>query len=129
MFRTFNINYRSGEPIYQQIYNEVIKEISLGLLLPQEKIATVRELATSLGINPNTVSKAYQMLEQNGYIYSVVGKGSFIADSSGRLAGLKESTMKDLKKDMTNARNLGVAYKDVMDLADDVYNGGGSSDA
>ncbi len=129
MFSTFNINYRSGEPIYQQIYNEVIKEISLGLLLPQEKIATVRELATSLGINPNTVSKAYQMLEQNGYIYSVVGKGSFIADSSGRLAGLKESTMKDLKKDMTNARNLGVAYKDVMDLADDVYNGGGSSDA
>ena len=68
MFSTFNINYRSGEPIYQQIYNEVIKEISLGLLLPQEKIATVRELATSLGINPNTVSKAYQMLEQNGYI-------------------------------------------------------------
>ncbi len=129
MFSTFNINYRSGEPIYQQIYNEVIKEISLGLLLPQEKIATVRELATSLGINPNTVSKAYQMLEQNGYIYSVVGKGSFIADSSGRLAGLKESTMKDLKKDMTNAHNLGVAYQDVVELANDIYNGGGSSDA
>ena len=122
MFSTFNINYRSGEPIYQQIYNEVIKEISLGLLLPQEKIATVRELATSLGINPNTVSKAYQMLEQNGYIYSVVGKGSFIADSSGRLAGLKESTMKDLKKDMTNAHNLGVAYQDVVELANDIYN-------
>ena len=103
MFSTFNINYRSGEAIYQQIYNEVVKEISLGLLLPQEKIATVRELATSLGINPNTVSKAYQMLEQNGYIYSVVGKGSFVADSSGKLAGLKESTMRDLKKDMTNA--------------------------
>ena len=129
MFSTFNINYRSGEPIYQQIYNEVIKEISLGLLLPQEKIATVRELATRLGINPNTVSKAYQMLEQNGYIYSVVGKGSFIADSSGRLAGLKESTMKDLKKDMTNAHNLGVAYQDVVELANDIYNGGGSSDA
>jgi len=129
LFSTFNINYRSGEPIYQQIYNEVIKEISLGLLLPQEKIATVRELATSLGINPNTVSKAYQMLEQNGYIYSVVGKGSFIADSSGRLAGLKESTMKDLKKDMTNAHNLGVAYQDVVELANDIYNGGGSSDA
>ena len=129
MFSTFNINYRSGEPIYQQIYNEVIKEISLGLQLPQEKIATVRELATRLGINPNTVSKAYQMLEQNGYIYSVVGKGSFIADSSGRLAGLKESTMKDLKKDMTNAHNLGVAYQDVVELANDIYNGGGSSDA
>lgn len=129
MFSTFNINYRSGEAIYQQIYNEVVKEISLGLLLPQEKIATVRELATSLGINPNTVSKAYQMLEQNGYIYSVVGKGSFVADSSGKLAGLKESTMRDLKKDMTNAYHLGVAYEDVIDLANEVYNGGGNSDA
>ncbi len=129
MFSTFNINYRSGEAIYQQIYNEVVKEISLGLLLPQEKIATVRELATSLGINPNTVSKAYQMLEQNGYIYSVVGKGSFVADSSGKLAGLKESTMRDLKKDMTNAHHLGVAYEDVIDLANEVYNGGGNSDA
>ena len=119
MLSTFNINYRSGEAIYQQIYNEVVKEISLGLLLPQEKIATVRELATSLGINPNTVSKAYQMLEQNGYIYSVVGK----------LAGLKESTMRDLKKDMTNAHHLGVAYEDVIDLANEVYNGGGNSDA
>ena len=58
-----------------------------------------------------------------------MGKGSFIADSSGRLAGLKESTMKDLKKDMTNAHNLGVAYQDVVELANDIYNGGGSSDA
>lgn len=129
MFSTFNINYRSGEPIYQQIYNEVVKEISLGLLLPQEKIATVRELATTLGINPNTVSKAYGLLEQNGYIYSAVGKGSFVADSSGKLAGLRESTMKDLKKDLTNAHNLGVEYKDVIDLADDVYNGGGKQNA
>ena len=129
MFSTFNINYRSGEPIYQQIYNEVVKEISLGLLLPQEKIATVRELATTLGINPNTVSKAYGLLEQNGYIYSAVGKGSFVADSSGKLAGLRESTMKDLKKDLTNAHNLGVEYKDVIDLADDVYSGGGKQNA
>ena len=129
MFSTFNINYRSGEPIYQQIYNEVVKEISLGLLLPQEKIAAVRELATTLGINPNTVSKAYGLLEQNGYIYSAVGKGSFVADSSGKLAGLRESTMKDLKKDLTNAHNLGVEYKDVFDLADDVYNGGGKQNA
>ena len=129
MFSTFNINYRSGEPIYQQIYNEVVKEITLGLLLPQEKIAAVRELATTLGINPNTVSKAYGLLEQNGYIYSAVGKGSFVADSSGKLAGLRESTMKDLKKDLTNAHNLGVEYKDVIDLADDVYNGGGKQNA
>lgn len=124
MFSTFTINYRSGEPIYQQIYNEVVKEISLGLLTPQEKLATVRELATTLGINPNTVSKAYQMLEQNGYIYSAVGKGSFVADSSGKLAGLKESTLKDLGKGLKTAYTLGVLKEDVQKLVDETYNGG-----
>lgn len=126
MFTTFSINYRSREPIYQQIYNEVVKEISLGLLLPEEKLATVRELATSLGINPNTVSKAYQMLEQNGYIYSAVGKGSFVADSSGKLAGLKESAVKDLKNDLRQAANLGVTKADVTKLVDETYSEGGT---
>ena len=124
LFSTFNINYRSGEPIYQQIYNEVVKEISLGLLLPQEKLATVRELASTLGINPNTVSKAYQMLEQNGYIYSAVGKGSFVADNSAKLSGLKENTLKDLKKNVKTACNLGVAKEEITELVDDVYSGG-----
>ncbi len=129
MFSTFNINYRSGEPIYRQIYDEVVKEISLGLLTPHEKLATVRELATTLGINPNTVSKAYQMLEQSGYIYSAVGKGSFVSDSTGKLAGLKESTMKDLKKDLKNAANLGVTYEEVEALVNETYHGGDAGHA
>ncbi len=127
MFSMFNINYRSGEPIYQQIYNEVVKEISLGILQPQEKLAAVRELATTLGINPNTVSKAYQLLEQNGYIYSSVGKGSFVADNSDKLAGLKEKTINELQKDVKEAYNLGIEYDDVLNVADEIYHGGGNS--
>ena len=127
MFSMFNINYSSGEPIYQQIYNEVVKEISLGILQPQEKLAAVRELATTLGINPNTVSKAYQLLEQNGYIYSSVGKGSFVADNSDKLAGLKEKTINELQKDVKEAYNLGIEYDDVLNVADEIYHGGGNS--
>ncbi len=129
MLSTFQINYRSDEPIYQQIYNEVLMEISLGLLLPQEKLATVRELAMTLGINPNTVSKAYQLLEQNGYIYSAVGKGSFVADCSEQLAGLKERTLRHLDKDLRTARDLGVPAEDVRSLVDAAYNEGGKSNA
>ncbi len=129
MLSMFSINYRSGEPMYQQIYNEVVKEISLGLLLPQEKLATVRELATTLGINPNTVSKAYQLLEKNGYIYSAVGKGSFVSDCSGRIAGLKESTMNNLKKEIGQAYNLGIEYEVIENLTKTIYNGGGNTDA
>ena len=129
MLSMFSINYRSGEPMYQQIYNEVVKEISLGLLLPQEKLATVRELATTLGINPNTVSKAYQLLEKNGYIYSAVGKGSFVSDCSGRIAGLKESTMNNLKKEIGQAYNHGIEYEVIENLTKTIYNGGGNTDA
>lgn len=129
MFTSFTINYRSGEPIYQQIYNEVVKGISLGLLLPQEKLATVRELATNLGINPNTVSKAYQLLEQNGYIYSAVGKGSFVADSSVKLAGLKESTVKTLRSTLKEAEKLGVTRQEVIELVDETYAKGGKDNA
>ncbi|MBQ1389122.1 MAG: GntR family transcriptional regulator [Clostridia bacterium] len=119
----FHINYRSGEPIYMQIYNEVIKEISLGLLIPQEKLATVRELASELGINPNTVSKAYQLLESNGYIYSVVGKGSFVSDNVSKLAGLKENIFKDLRKLTKEAVSLGVTKNEMIKLVDEVYGG------
>ncbi len=129
MFSAFQINYRSREPIYLQVYNEVVKEISLGLLLPREKLATVRELATTLGINPNTVSKAYQMLEQNGYIYSVVGKGSFVADNSDKLAGLKESTMKNLSKEVKTAFDLGVPVEEVRNIVDETYSEGGKKNA
>ena len=129
MLSMFSINYRSGEPMYQQIYNEVVKEISLALLLPQEKLATVRELATTIGINPNTVSTAYQLLEKNGYIYSAVGKGSFVSDCSGRIAGLKESTMNNLKKEIGQAYNLGIEYEVIENLTKTIYNGGGNTDA
>lgn len=125
MFSTFSINYRSREPMYQQIYNEVIKEISLGLLIPHEKLATVRELATNLGINPNTVSKAYQLLEQNGFIYSAVGKGSFVSDRTDKLSGLKEKALTDLKKDLKAAYDIGVEYAEVENITKEIFYGGG----
>ncbi len=111
--------------MYQQIYNEVIKEISLGLLIPHEKLATVRELATNLGINPNTVSKAYQLLEQNGFIYSAVGKGSFVSDRTDKLSGLKEKALTDLKKDLKAAYDIGVEYAEVENITKEIFYGGG----
>lgn len=125
----FILNYKSGEPIYQQIYNEIVKEISLGILISEAKLPTVREFASELGINPNTVSKAYQLLEQNGYIYSVVGKGSFVADSSVKLAGLKESTINKIKKEIGEAYSLGIEYDALLKIIDTVYNGGEKDNA
>ena len=92
----FTIDYQSREPIYEQLYNNVVRMIGMGIISPNERLPTVRMLAQQLGINPNTVSKSYQLLEQNGYIYSIAGKGSFAADSTIIINSKRESIKKEI---------------------------------
>jgi len=74
---TVTINYRDARPIYEQVCDGLRKLIMTGALAPGEKLPSVRELAQQLSINPNTIQRAYRTLEQEGYISSVAGKGSF----------------------------------------------------
>lgn len=67
-------------PIYEQLCRGVCGEIAKGFWKPHDRIPAARVLAKDLGINPNTVAKAYAELERNGIIYSVAGKGCFVAD-------------------------------------------------
>ena len=120
----FAINYQSREPIYEQLYNNVVRLIGMGVLSPHEKLPTVRALAQQLGINPNTVSKSYQMLEQNGYIYSAVGKGSFVADNSAVINGKQEEAKKDLVKALKTASDVGIEKEEVIAAVNDIYFGG-----
>ena len=62
----FSINFGSRTPVYQQLYDDVVRLASLGILKSNTKLPPVRVLATELGINPNTVQKAYKMLESDG---------------------------------------------------------------
>ena len=75
-----NINYRNPSPIYEQVKDSIRRLIITGVLAPGDKLASVRELAAQLAINPNTIQRAYRELEAEGYIYSVHGKGSFAAE-------------------------------------------------
>lgn len=120
----FTINYQSREPIYEQLYNNVVRLIGMGVFSPHEKLPTVRALAQQLGINPNTVSKSYQMLEQNGYIYSAVGKGSFVADNSAVVNGKREEAKKELVKAVKAASDVGITKEEVIAAVNDIYFGG-----
>ena len=77
-----NINYRDSRPVYEQIVDGFKKLIMTGLIKKDEKMPSVRELASQYAINPNTIQRAYRDLEHDGYIYSVPGKGSFAVDVS-----------------------------------------------
>ena len=73
-----SINYRSGLPIYEQVRDGFRQLIITGVLPADSKMPSVREMASSLAINPNTIQRAYNELESKGYLYSVPGKGSFV---------------------------------------------------
>lgn len=72
-----SINYRDPRPIYEQVRDALRKLIVSGSLPSDQKLPSMRELASSLAINPNTIQRAYRELEQEGYICTVPGKGSF----------------------------------------------------
>lgn len=76
-----NIDYSSRDAIYIQIIKEIEKYVVLGILKPGDRIPSIRECASDIGINPNTVKKAYDILEENGVIMTVSTKGTFISDN------------------------------------------------
>ena len=76
------LNTRDTKPIYEQITNNLRRLIASGGIAPGERLPSVRELATRLTINPNTIQRAYRQLEQEGYIVSLPGKGCFAAEGS-----------------------------------------------
>ena len=75
------LNYRDSKPIYEQIKEGLRKLVVSGALSAGEKLPSVRELASQLAINPNTIQRAYRELENEGYIYTLVGKGTFVAEN------------------------------------------------
>lgn len=78
-----SINFRDSRPIYEQVKDSLRRLIVSGALPPDEKLPSVRELASQLVINPNTIQRAYRELEREGYIVSVPGKGSFASGQHG----------------------------------------------
>ena len=73
-----HLDYRDVRPIYSQIADGFRSQITAGILRPEEKLPSVRELAAELSINPNTIQRAYRLLEAEGWIVTIAGKGCFV---------------------------------------------------
>ena len=88
------LNYRDPRPIYEQVKDGIRKLAYTGMIRPDEKLPSVRELASKLAINPNTISRAYKELEQEGFLYTLTGKGTFINEEFSQ----KDSRAEELNK-------------------------------
>ena len=116
------LNLKSGVPICDQIVNGIIRLKALGVMQGNEQLPSVRALAIKLSVNPNTVQKAYQILENNGIIYSVKGKGSFISDDSKAQKAIFKNAEKDFRQAVKTAKELGLTQKALTDIVNTVFN-------
>ena len=116
-----NLDYRDARPIYLQICEGFRRQILAGVLREGDRMPSVRELATQLAINPNTIQRAYTELEQEGYIYSVPGKGSFAAGNAGAGAQRKKELEAQLRETIRELRYLGVGREELEALMKEEY--------
>ena len=79
------LDYRDARPIYTQIIDGIKEQITTGVMMPGDKLPSVREMAGILTINPNTIQRAYRLLEFNGWIVTIPGKGCFVCDNEAQI--------------------------------------------
>jgi len=117
------ISPRSDKPIYTQIAEQVAAQILKGDLHPGTALPPIRTVARDLEISVITVRKAWEELERQGFIYGVVGKGSFISDQHAHsLDDKRESIARErLTKDLDFYRSLGLSEQEFIDLVRKVY--------
>lgn len=123
-----NLNYRDNRPIYEQIKDGFRQLIVTGALSAGDKLPSVRELATSLAINPNTIQRAYRELETEGYINSAPGKGSFAAMTENAGADRREKLFERFDELISELICLGVTndelYRKIENKNDKSNDGG-----
>lgn len=115
----FSIDLTSRVPIYEQIYQKIVMLILNGTLAANDQLPSVRILAKSAGVNPNTVSKAYQELERSGVIYSVPGRGSFV--SAQNFDEFRKKIMADFDTAVNEAFERGMSPDDLKARIDTLY--------
>ena len=112
------IDNKSGLPIYDQIYSQIKSQIISGGLREDQLLPSIRNLAKDLGISVITTRRAYDELEREGFIYTVAGKGCFVAAKNTEL--LREETLRQIEEHLQEIRNLaaacGLSREDIIEM-------------
>ena len=112
----FSLNYRDARPIYEQVKDGLRHLVVTGAIQPGDQLPSVRALASSLAINPNTIQRAYRELESEGYILSVAGKGSFVAQVDRLAEQQKKEALNAFRAAAQRLRALGLSAEALASL-------------
>ncbi len=117
------LNPSDRRPLYEQIKGKIKELIISGILKEDDKVPSVRELASMLAINPNTIQKAYKELENDGFIYSKPSKGNFVSSINAiqNNGSAKNDAYKSLNQVLTELHFLGVTKEELLDKINKNY--------
>jgi GntR family transcriptional regulator len=115
------LDLQSKTPLYLQMEQQIIDLILLGCLKENDQLPSVRNLARELGINPNTIQKAYQDMESRGIIYSVVGRGNFVASPSAAENLKRQECMAELERLLLDAQHAGISAQEIHRAVDAAF--------
>lgn len=116
-----SIDYTSKLPLYEQIADRFQALILHGVLPPDSQMPSVRSLAVDLSINPNTIQKSFSLLEQQGFIYSVKGRGNFVADTARLIQKEKAALLEEVKVIIKKGQLLGIPQTQYLKIIDELY--------
>ena len=108
------LDYRDARPIYCQIMDGLRQQIRSGILSPGEKLPSVRELAAQLSINPNTIQRSYRELERDGWIISILGKGTFVCEAKYHPTGEQEQLLKRFDETVKTLLAMGMPTAELI---------------
>ena len=115
------LDYRDKRPIYEQVVEKLERLIASGGLEPLTKMPSVRSLAVELAVNPNTVQRAYTQLEQDGYLYTVAGRGSFVTAENEWKKNLQEKVLAQWQEATREARDTGLKEEELLKQLHQLY--------
>lgn len=117
------LDYHSRTPIYEQIKEQIVLDISRGVLKKDEQLPSLRQLSAQMGININTVKRALSELEAQGVIYSVAGKGIFISGNAESQNIYVEQSLEAVKIALINAKEMGASEERITAMVKELFKG------
>lgn len=123
-----DIDLRSRTPIYEQIKEQIMRYIQLGVFRPHEQLPSIRTLSRELNLNINTVKHAFMDLEADGVIYSLPGKGSYVNENAFANTRIKEKALEEIRAVVSSGQSKGVTREEIMELVTVIYARGKSDD-
>lgn len=109
------LDLQSRVPLYEQLQEQIIRLSLMGVLEANEQLPSVRSLAREVGVNPNTVAKAYQELERKGIIYTISGRGSFVSPNVLSLQSPRQAALDEVFEALDKALSRGIAPEEVLE--------------